>query len=101
MAAAIYSLHDRGVIATGRKADLNIIDTEALHLHAPYLVYDLSTGGKRMLQKADGFRYTIVNGEVIAKNGEMTNARPGRVVRGPQSSASNARPTHQLRGSTA
>jgi N-acyl-D-aspartate/D-glutamate deacylase len=85
--AAIYSLHDRGVIAPGMKADLNIIDMEALYLHAPYMAFDLPTGGKRMLQKVDGFRYTIVSGEVIVRDGEMTDARPGRVVRGPQTSA--------------
>jgi N-acyl-D-amino-acid deacylase len=82
--ADIYALNDRGVIAPGKKADLNVIDLDALYLHAPYLVRDLPAGGKRMLQKVDGFRYTIVSGEVIVKDGEMTDARPGRVIRGPQ-----------------
>ena len=82
--AALYSLDDRGVIAPGYKADINVIDPEALHLPAPYMAYDLPTRGKRMLQKVDGFRYTIVGGEVIVKDGVMTDALPGRLVRGPQ-----------------
>ena len=82
--AAIYSLGDRGVIAPGRKADINVIDLDAMHLSAPYMAYDLPAGGKRMLQKVDGFRYTLVNGEVIVKDGVMTGALPGRLVRGPQ-----------------
>jgi N-acyl-D-aspartate/D-glutamate deacylase len=48
------------------------------------MAYDLPAGGKRMLQKVDGFRYTIVNGEVIVQDGVMTDALPGRLVRGPQ-----------------
>ena len=82
--AALYSLNDRGVIAPGRKADINVIDLEALHLPAPYMAYDLPAGGKRMLQKVDGFRYTIVGGEVIVQNGAATDALPGRLVRGPK-----------------
>ena len=65
-------------------ADINVIDLDAMHLSAPYMAYDLPAGGKRMLQKVDGFRYTLVNGEVIVKDGEMTGALPGRLVRGPQ-----------------
>ena len=82
--AAIYGLNDRGVFAPGLKADINVIDLDALHLPAPYMAYDLPTGGKRMLQKVDGFRYTIVNGQVIVQDGRMTDAMPGRLVRGPQ-----------------
>ena len=55
-----------------------------MHLSAPYMAYDLPAGGKRMLQKVDGFRYTLVNGEVIVRDGVMTGALPGRLVRGPQ-----------------
>jgi N-acyl-D-aspartate/D-glutamate deacylase len=83
--AEIYSLNDRGVLAVGKKADINIIDLDALHLHAPYTAFDLPTGGKRMLQKVDGFRYTLVSGEVIVQDGEMTDAMPGHLIRGPQS----------------
>lgn len=82
--AGLYAFYDRGVLAPGRKADINIIDLEALELHAPYTAFDLPLGGARVLQKADGFRYTLVNGEVIAQDGEMTEARPGKLVRGPQ-----------------
>lgn len=82
--AALYSLNDRGMIAPGRKADINIIDLEAMHLPAPFMAYDLPAGGKRMMQKVDGFRYTLVNGVVVVQDGVMTNAVPGRLVRGPQ-----------------
>ena len=82
--AALYAFHDRGVIAPGRKADINIIDLEHLELQAPYTAHDLPLGGARILQKVDGFRYTLVNGEIIAQDGEMTDARPGKLVRGPQ-----------------
>ncbi len=82
--ASLYGLEDRGVLAPGRKADLNVVDTDALHLHAPYMAFDLPEGGKRLLQKADGYAYTLVAGEVVAEHGEMTDARPGRLVRGPQ-----------------
>jgi N-acyl-D-amino-acid deacylase len=82
--AEIYAFHDRGVLAPGRKADINIIDLDALELHAPYTAFDLPLGGARVLQKADGFRYTLVAGKIIAQDGEMTNARPGKLVRGTQ-----------------
>ena len=70
-------LRDRGLIQVGKKADLNVIDFDNLHLHAPYMTNDLPKGGKRLLQKADGYRATVVAGQVIAENAEMTAARPG------------------------
>lgn len=82
--AELYSLGDRGVLAPGRKADINVIDLDALCLRVPQMAYDLPAGGKRMMQKVDGFRYTIVSGEVIVQDGVMTSAVPGRLVRGPQ-----------------
>ena len=82
--AELYSLHDRGMIAEGLKADLNIIDFEALKLHTPHIVHDLPAGGKRFLQNADGFVATIKAGEVIFENGEPTGALPGKLVRGAQ-----------------
>ena len=88
--AQLYSLNDRGVIAAGRKADINIIDLDALRLPAPFMAYDLPAGGKRMLQKVDGFRYTIVSGEVVVRDGQVTDAMPGRLVRGPQQILSSA-----------
>jgi N-acyl-D-aspartate/D-glutamate deacylase len=83
--AALYGLHDRGSIALGMKADLNVIDFDALHLHAPQMVFDLPSNEKRLVQRADGYRATLVGGEVTFENGEPTGALPGRLVRGPQS----------------
>jgi N-acyl-D-aspartate/D-glutamate deacylase len=82
--AELYSLHDRGMIAEGLKADLNVIDFDALKLHTPHIVHDLPAGGKRFLQNADGFVATIKAGEVIFENGEPTGALPGKLVRGGQ-----------------
>ncbi len=83
--AALYGLHDRGVIAPGRRADLNLIDPEALHLHAPEMVFDLPAGGKRLVQRAEGYRATLVAGRVVREDGDPTGERPGRLVRGPRS----------------
>ena len=77
-------MQDRGVIAPGYKADLNVIDFENLHIHAPRMVYDLPAGGRRLVQEIDGYRYTICSGEITFEGGKPTGALPGRVVRGPQ-----------------
>jgi len=82
--AAFYGLEDRGVLAPGRKADVNVIDFDALRLHAPEMVYDLPAQGRRLVQKVDGYRYTVCSGEVTFEGGEPTGALPGRLVRGPQ-----------------
>jgi N-acyl-D-aspartate/D-glutamate deacylase len=82
--AAFYGMEDRGVIAPGMKADLNVIDFENLHIHAPEMVYDLPAEGRRLIQKVDGYRYTVCSGEVIYEDGEPTGALPGKLVRGPQ-----------------
>ena len=82
--ADLYALHDRGRIAEGYKADLNVIDYDGLGLDLPVLVHDLPGGAKRLVQRARGYEATIVSGEVTFRNGEDTGARPGRVVRGPQ-----------------
>jgi N-acyl-D-aspartate/D-glutamate deacylase len=79
--AATYGFHDRGVIATGRRADLNLIDLDGLRLHAPEMVFDLPAGGRRLVQHVDGYRATVVAGEVTFEDGEATGARPGRLVR--------------------
>jgi N-acyl-D-aspartate/D-glutamate deacylase len=81
--AAWLGLGDRGVLAPGRRADVNLIDLPALALHRPALVHDLPAGGKRFLQRASGYRATLVAGEVIAADGVLTAARPGRVARPP------------------
>ena len=80
--ATIAGLEDRGRIAVGYKADLNVIDHEALTLHRPVITHDLPGGGRRLDQTADGYVATIVSGEVIAENGVPTSARPGKLVRG-------------------
>ncbi len=82
--AAFYGMDDRGVLAPGMKADVNVIDFDALHIHAPEIVYDLPADGRRLIQKVDGYRYTICSGEVIYEEGEPTGALPGKLVRGPQ-----------------
>lgn len=79
--AAWLGFDDRGVLAPGRRADLNLIELDALALHRPELRRDLPAGGKRFLQRATGYRATLVRGEVIARDGVLTEARPGRVAR--------------------
>ena len=80
--ARVAGLGDRGRIAVGYKADLNVIDHAAVRLHKPVISYDLPAGGRRLDQTADGYVATIVSGEVIAENGVPTDARPGKLVRG-------------------
>jgi len=82
--ARIAGLRDRGRIAVGYKADLNVIDHAALQLHKPVITHDLPAGGRRLDQTADGYVATIVSGEVIAENGAPTDARPGKLIRGRQ-----------------
>ena len=83
--ARVAGLADRGRIAVGYKADLNVVDHTALTLHKPVIVRDLPAGGRRLDQTADGYVATVVSGEVIAENGVPTSARPGKLVRGRQS----------------
>ena len=80
--ARVAGLGDRGRIAVGYKADLNVIDHAALRLHKPVIRYDLPAGGRRLDQTAEGYVATIVSGEIIAENGVPTDARPGKLVRG-------------------
>jgi len=82
--ARAVGLHDRGVIAPGMKADLNVIDFDRLRVEAPRMAFDLPAGGKRLLQGASGYVATIVSGEITYRNGEPTGALPGKLVRGPQ-----------------
>jgi N-acyl-D-amino-acid deacylase len=83
--AGVAGLADRGRIAVGYKADLNVIDHPGLRIHKPVITHDLPAGGRRLDQTADGYVATIVSGEVIAENGVPTDARPGKLVRGRQS----------------
>ena len=82
--ARVAGLGDRGRIAVGYKADLNVIDHAGLQLHKPVITHDLPAGGRRLDQTADGYVATIVSGEVIAENGVPTDARPGKLIRGRQ-----------------
>jgi N-acyl-D-aspartate/D-glutamate deacylase len=85
--ARVVGLHDRGVLAPGYRADINIIDIDRLRLGSPYIVRDLPTGGRRLMQDAQGYNATIVNGIVTYRDGAPTGALPGRLVRGPQKAA--------------
>jgi N-acyl-D-aspartate/D-glutamate deacylase len=82
--ATMIGLHDRGLVAEGMKADLNVIDLDGLTLHRPTMAFDLPAGGKRLLQRADGYLHTFVSGEEVYAQGEHTGALPGRLVRGGQ-----------------
>ncbi|MBV9640706.1 MAG: amidohydrolase family protein [Mycobacteriaceae bacterium] len=80
--AELFGLGDRGTIEVGKKADINVIDMDALTLHAPQMAYDLPAGGRRLIQRASGYAATIVSGTVTRRGGADTGARPGRLVRG-------------------
>jgi len=82
--ARSVGLQDRGVVAPGYRADLNVIDHANLTLHAPEVVYDLPAGGRRLIQRADGYVATIVAGSVTYRDGTATGALPGRLLRGGQ-----------------
>ncbi len=82
--ALAYGLADRGLLAPGYKADINIVDFEALNLTRPRVVHDLPAGGKRLEQRSVGYRHTFVSGVEVAAGGEFTGKRPGRLIRGPQ-----------------
>ncbi|MCU1460091.1 MAG: dan [Acidimicrobiales bacterium] len=82
--AEALGLRDRGILAPGYKADINVIDFEHLGNARPRIVFDLPAGGKRLLQQAFGYLHTFVSGVEIARDGEPTGATPGRLVRGSQ-----------------
>ncbi len=79
--AEVIGLTDRGVIAEGKRADINVINFDELTLHPPQVVHDLPAGGMRLLQSASGYEATIVDGVVTRRNGVDTGERPGRLVR--------------------
>jgi N-acyl-D-amino-acid deacylase len=85
--AAFYGLGDRGVLAPGRRADVNLIDLAALALHYPERVEDLPADAGRLIQRSDGYVETLVRGETIVAAGELTDARPGGLVRGRRGAA--------------
>jgi N-acyl-D-aspartate/D-glutamate deacylase len=82
--AEVIGLHDRGFIREGMKADINVIDYDRLKVHAPTVAYDLPSGGRRLMQKTDGYVATIVTGRIVSRDGKATGELPGRLVRGPQ-----------------
>ncbi len=82
--ARLYGLEDRGILAPGYLADVNIIDMNRLKLGKPWLAFDLPAGGKRLLQKAEGYVATIKNGQVTFREGKWTGETPGSLIRGPQ-----------------
>jgi len=79
--AALYGFTDRGVIAPGKRADLNVIDFDRLAIGAPYAVRDLPAGGQRILQDARGYSATVVRGIVTRRDDKDTGQRPGRLLR--------------------
>jgi N-acyl-D-aspartate/D-glutamate deacylase len=84
--ARTVGLEDRGVLAPGYRADLNVVDFDRLRLHKPVIVHDLPAKGRRLLQRADGWVHTVVAGHETYHEGEATDALPGRLVRGATSS---------------
>jgi N-acyl-D-amino-acid deacylase len=82
--AELYGFRDRGLLAPGYVADLNVIDHDALALEPPEMVYDLPASGKRLVQRARGYVATVKSGVVVRQDDEATGERPGRLLRGPQ-----------------
>ena len=82
--AELYGFRDRGVLAPGYAADMNVIDHDALTLESPEMVYDLPASGKRLVQRARGYVATVKSGVVVREQDEPTGERPGRLLRGPR-----------------
>jgi N-acyl-D-aspartate/D-glutamate deacylase len=87
--ARTVGLLDRGVLAPGYRADVNVIDFEHLTARRPVMRHDLPAGGKRLVQPADGYVATLVAGEITYENGEARDPLPGRLIRGPQRAPAN------------
>ena len=88
--ARTVGLLDRGVIAPGYRGDLNVVDFERLRLHKPTIVHDLPANGRRLLQRADGWRHTIVAGHETYHDGVATDSLPGRLIRGARPAPTGA-----------
>jgi N-acyl-D-aspartate/D-glutamate deacylase len=82
--ADFFGLTDRGRLAPGQRADVNLIDFDALKVHKPELVHDMPANGRRFVQKVDGYQATLVAGQPIFERGEHTGALPGKLVRAGQ-----------------
>jgi N-acyl-D-amino-acid deacylase len=79
--AEFFGFRDRGRLVPGKRADINVIDFERLRLRAPEVVNDLPAGGKRLVQRVEGYEATLVAGTPVFEHGEHTGATPGRLVR--------------------
>jgi N-acyl-D-aspartate/D-glutamate deacylase len=82
--ARLFGMHDRGTLEPGMKADLNLIDLDALRIETPTMIADLPAGMPRLMQTAQGYVASMVSGEIVQENGKETGARPGKVVRGTE-----------------
>ena len=80
--ARYFGMGDRGRIKVGAKADLNVVDFDRVNVRLPRIVNDLPAGGRRLIQEADGYEATYVAGKLVSRQGELTGARPGQLVRG-------------------
>jgi N-acyl-D-aspartate/D-glutamate deacylase len=89
--AALVGLGDRGVVAPGYRADLNVIDFDRLAPRRPEIVEDLPAGGRRLVQRADGYVATVVAGQVAFRDGAPTGTRAGRLIRGTRPAPTPAR----------
>jgi N-acyl-D-aspartate/D-glutamate deacylase len=85
--ATQWGFHDRGLLRVGMAADMMVFDPNTIAAEMPEVVHDLPAGAKRLIQKTRGIAATVVNGEVLLKNGKHTGAHPGRLLRGPLASA--------------
>jgi N-acyl-D-aspartate/D-glutamate deacylase len=79
--ASVYGFTDRGVLEPGKRADVNVIDLDGLRLYEPEMVFDLPAGGRRLVQRVDGYTHTVLAGQVTFEDSQPTGARPGRLVR--------------------
>jgi N-acyl-D-aspartate/D-glutamate deacylase len=80
--ARALGLQDRGLVAPGKKAELNVIDYGRLRLRVPRVAYDLPTSGRRLMQDAEGYVATVLSGEIVSREGAPTGCLPGRLIRG-------------------
>jgi N-acyl-D-amino-acid deacylase len=82
--AELYGLRDRGLIAPGLRADLNLIDYDTLSFGLPSMAFDLPAGGRRLVQRATGYKATFVGGVQTVDDDQFTGALPGHLIRGPR-----------------